>query len=264
MRRYILFFIVAVFLLHNAASSAQEYMVGEGDVVKITVYNHEDLTTVTRVSGEGTIEFPLIGQVQVQGLTLTQISSKIAELLADGYVVEPNVSIFMQEFRSKKAFIMGEVNKPGLHVLAGNTTLLELLSVAGGVTEDAAESATIKRKSLSGAQSEFMITVDLKGLLHEGDTSLDVQILDGDTVYIQKAGKVYVTGEVKKPGGYKYEEGLTVIKAVALAGGFTNIASKSRVKIMRKLNGEEKVIDKVKMDDLVAADDVIVVPESFF
>ena len=127
-------------------ASAQDYIVGERDVLRITVYEHPDLTTTERVSADGTILFPLIGQINVQGLTLSQISQKIAELLSDGYIIDPQVIIFIQEFRSKKAFIMGEVNKPGLHVLHGTTTFLELLSGAGGLTKEAGDRANTQEK----------------------------------------------------------------------------------------------------------------------
>ena len=245
-------------------SFAQDYIVGESDVLKIMVFDHDDLTTITRVSGDGTIKFPLVGEIEVGGLSLSQISDKIAVQLSDGYIVDPQVSIFIQEFRSKKAFIMGEVSRPGYHVLSGNTTLLELLSVAGGVTREAGDKATIKRKTNGGDQEETTITVDLKGLLQQGNTLLDVPIMDGDSIYVPKAGVFYVTGEIVRPGAYKYEEALTVIKAVTLAGGFTGIASKGRVRIMRKVDDKEVLIEKVKMDDLVLPEDVIVVPESFF
>jgi polysaccharide export outer membrane protein len=109
-----------------------------------------------------------------------------------------------------------------------------------------------------------MMHVDLKGLIERGDTSLDIQIMDGDSVYISKAGVFYVTGEVKKPDAYKYEEGTTVIKAVTMGGGFTDRASKGRVKIIRKVRGKEEILERVKMDEPVMPDDVIVVPESFF
>jgi len=264
--KYRLLFMVTLMLCccitHNAP--AQDYIVGEGDVLKINVFGHDELTTVARVSGDGSIKFPLIGQIDVGRLTLLQISDKISKLLSDGYVIDPQVSIFVQEFRSKKAFIMGEVNKPGFHVLSGNTTFLELLSVAGGVTKDAADKATIKRKSDAPNSEEIIITVDLRSLLEKGDTSRDVSIMDGDSIYIPKTGVFYATGEVMKPGEYKYMEGMTVIKAITVAGGFTGIASKGRVKIMRKVNGQEEVIEKVKMDEPVFPDDVIVVPESFF
>jgi polysaccharide export outer membrane protein len=205
-----------------------------------------------------------LGEVSVKGLTLPQISQKIASLLSDGYIVNPQVSIFIQEFRSKKAFIIGEVNKPGLYVLPGQTTLLSLLSEAGGLTKNAGDKAIIKRKKNPTDEEESVMTVDLKKLIEKGDTSLDIQIMEGDSIYIPKAGLFYVTGEVKKPDAYKYEEGTTVIKAITMGGGFTDKAAKGRVKIIRKINGKEEVLEKVKMDEPVYPDDVIVVPESFF
>jgi polysaccharide export outer membrane protein len=259
-------FILAVILIFSLAgvSFAQDYVVGEGDVLKIVVYDHDDLTTTARVSGEGVITFPLIGQVEVKGLTLTRIADKITSLLSDGYVINPQVSIFIQEFRSKKAFIMGEVQKPGLYVLPGQTTFMSLLSEAGGLSKDAGDKAIIKRKANPSDKNESVITVNLKRLIEKGDTSQDVPIMDGDSVYITKAGLFYVTGEVKKPDAYKYEDGMTVIKAVTMAGGFTDKASKGRVKILRKVGGKEETLEKLNMDEPVMPSDVIVVPESFF
>jgi len=259
-------FILAVMLIFSipVASLAQDYVVGEGDVLRIVVYDHDDLTTTARVSGEGVITFPLIGQVEVKGLTLSRIADKITSLLADGYVVNPQVSIFIQEFRSKKAFIMGEVQKPGLYVLSGQTTFMGLLAEAGGLTKDAGDRAIIKRKANPSDKNESVITVDLKRLIEKGDTSLDVPIIDGDSIYITKAGVFYVTGEVKKPDAYKYEDGITIIKAITMAGGFTDKASKGRVKILRKVSGKEETLEKLSMDEPVKPNDVIVVPESFF
>jgi len=245
-------------------SFAQDYIVGEGDLLKITVYDHDDLTTTARVSGDGVIVFPLIGQIEVRGLTVARITEKITARLADGYVVNPQVSIFIQEFKSKKAFIMGEVNRPGLYVLPWQTTLLSVLSEAGGLTKDAGDTAIIKRKSNSPDKAESAVTVDLRDLVIKGDTSLDVPITDGDSIYIAKARRFYINGEIKKPDAYKYDEGTTVIKAITMAGGFTDKASKGRVKIIRKVGGKEEVLEKVKMDEAILPDDVIVVPESFF
>jgi polysaccharide biosynthesis/export protein len=261
MRKYL--FAAVVFFCAVQGSFAQDYVVGEEDILKIEVYDHTDLTTTARVSGEGIIKFPLIGDIKVTGLTTSQISQKIASLLADGYIVDPHVSIFIEEYRSKKTIIMGQVNKPGIYVLSGNTTFLELLSKAGGLTKDAGDKATIKRKAATG-KSETVITIDLKKLIEAGDTSEDVPVLDNDNIYVVKAGIFYITGEVKKPDSYKYEDGATVIKAVTMAGGFTDKASQGRVKIIRKVNGKEKVIEGAKFDEPILPDDVIVVPESFF
>ncbi|PLX84641.1 MAG: periplasmic polysaccharide biosynthesis/export protein [Desulfuromonas sp.] len=238
-----------------------DYQVGEGDVLKVNVYDHLDLTTIVRVSSDGAIIFPLIGQVEIGGLTVSQVAQKVGMELADGYIVNPQVSVFVEEFRSKKVVIMGHVNNPGLYELSGATTLLELISKAGGLNEDAGDELTIRHK---GAPVEEVTRVNLKDLLERGDTSKDVFILDGDNVFIAKAGMFYVTGEVKKPDAYKLEEGTTVIKAISMAGGFTQIASKGRIKVIRVIDGQERIMERTPMDEQILPDDVIVVPESFF
>lgn len=264
MSKYVWIFCLILSVLAGGSALAQDYRVGEGDVLKVTVYDHDDLTTTSRVSGDGFIDFPLIGHLEVKGLTIAQITDKISSLLSDGYVVNPQVTIFIQEFKSKKAFIIGEVKNPGLYVLPGQTTFLALLSEAGGLNKDAGDKAIIKRKTGASENKEDILTVDLKDLIEKGDTSLDVMIADGDSVYVTKAGVFYVTGEVKKPDAYKCDEGTTVIKAITMAGGFSDKASKGRVKIVRKVDGKEEVLEKVKMDEPVLPDDVIIVPESFF
>lgn len=255
--------LAAVLFCMAGVTFAQDYVVGEEDILKITVYDHPDLTTTSRVSGEGVIRMPLIGDVRVTGLTISQISQKLASLLADGYIVDPHVSVFVEEFKSKKTTIMGQVGKPGVYMLSGNTTFLELLSKAGGLTKDAGDKAIIKRKASPG-QRESILTLDLRKLLEEGDTSADILLMDSDSIYIAKAGVFYITGEVKKPDAYKYEEGTTVIKAATMAGGFSDKASSGRIKIIRKVQGKEKIIDKAEMDEPILPDDIIVVPESFF
>jgi len=256
--------ILIIFCSFVEVSFSQDYIIGEGDVLNIFVYDNEDLKTTARVSGEGVIVLPLIGQVMVKGLALPEIARKIETLLSDGYIVDPQVSIFIQEFRSKKAFIMGEITKPGLVVLPGQTTFLSLLSQAGGLTKDAGDKAIIKRKANPSDKNESTITVNLKALIERGDQTQDIPIMDGDSIYITKAGVFYVTGEVKNPAAYKHEEGLTVIKAITMGGGFSDKASKGRVRIIRKTNGKEEILEKVKMDEPVLNNDVIVVPESFF
>ncbi len=263
MRKYPFLIVPLVVLFTFQLSSALDYIVGAEDILKITVYDNPDLSTTARVSGDGMIKFPLIGEIKVAGLTASQISQEIASRLADGYVVDPHVSVFIEEYKSRKTTILGQVVKPGIYALSGNTTFLELLSKAGGLTKDAGDKAVINRRA-PASTSENIIMVDLKRLVEEGDATLDVALQDGDNIYVPKAGVFYITGEVKKPDAYKHEEGETVIKAVTTAGGFTDKASTGRVKIIRKLDGKEKVIEKAGMDEPVLPDDIIVVPESFF
>lgn len=261
---YFGFWILLILANPLPALSAEDYIVGAEDVLKITIYDHPELTTTERVSGEGIITLPLIGEIKVAGLTTDQTAKKIAARLSDGFIIDPNVSVFVVEFRSKKTIIMGQVNKPGVYMLSGNTTFLELLSLAGGLTKDAGGKATIKRKLPAGMKEEGVITIDLKKLIEEGDTSLDLPLMEGDNIYIAKAGVFYLTGEIKNPAAYKYEEGLTLIKAVTMAGGFTDKASAGRIRIIRKVDKKEKVIQKAEMDEPVFPDDIIIVPESFF
>lgn len=248
-------------LVSAACAEEVDYHVGEGDVLKVTVYDHPDLTTTVRVGGGGSVLFPLIGQLAIEGLSVNEVSEKLSTALADGYIVDPQVSVFVQEFRSRKVVIMGEVGRPGLYELSGPTTLLQLISKAGGLSKDAGDRAAVHRK-VDGR--EEVQHIDLKRLLEEGDSSLDVALINDDNVFVAKAGMVYVTGEVDEPDSYKIEENTTVIMAVAQAGGFTKLASKGRVKVIRKVDGKEKIFEKVPMNMVVKPDDVVVVPESFF
>ena len=243
-----------------------DYELGAGDVVKIEVYDNPDMTTVARISADGAILFPLIGEVSVGGKTVSRVAATLSELLADGYIVNPQITVFVEEFRSKKVVIMGEIGKPGLYELSGPISILELISTAGGLTKDAGDFATIKRTAGESdpAGGEHGIKVDLKALLQSGELSQATPLKDGDSIFVPKAGMFYVTGEVRNNAAYKLEEGTTLIKAITVAGGFTSIAAKGKVKIIRKIDGAEKALENISMHELIQAGDVIVVPESFF
>ena len=138
--------LVLSFCLCSTTLMAGDYLVGPGDVLSISVYDNEDLTTKVRVSSSGTIVMPLLGQVEVQGATVNAITDKITRLLANGYLVNPQVNIFVEEYRSKKVVVLGNVRTPGLIELSGPTNFLELVSKAGGLEKDAGDTATIQRK----------------------------------------------------------------------------------------------------------------------
>lgn len=239
-----------------------EYRVGPGDVLDITVYDNDDLKSKVRVSNSGQIIIPLIGQVEVGGMTVPDISEKIIELLADGYLVNPQVNVFVTEHRSRKVVVLGMVRSPGLVELTGPITFLELISKAGGLAKEAGDTATIKRVSDGGGK---IVAIDLISLIEGGDLSQNVPILDGDTVVVAKAGACYVTGEVKEPGSYPCGEGSTVLRLIALAEGFTGKAAESSVKIVRVIGDKKTILEDVDLETTsVYHNDVIVVPESFF
>ncbi len=242
---------------------AQDYTLGEGDVLEIKVYENDDLATVARVSSSGTIRVPLVGEINVKGMSVSQVSQKIESLLADGFLVDPQVDVFIKEHRSKQAIILGQIRNPGQYELRGEITFLEFISKAGGLTSDAGSTAIIKRVNTKEDQKDKLV-IDLEKLIKKGDTSLNISIRDKDSIYISKAKTYYVSGEVKKPDSYKYEPDVTVIKAITKAGGFSKIAAKGKVRIIRTVDGEKRIFEQVNMDKPVLPDDVIVVPESLW
>jgi len=266
MNRYLLILVVSL-LCCTAAPAQQEYVIGEGDLLKITVYDQPDLITEVRVSADGRIAFPLIGEVMVSNLSVAEAEKAIARLLEEGYIIHPHVAIFISEYKSKKVTVLGEVAKPGIVVLRGASTLMEVLSDAGGITQNAGDAIVIQRKSVAGdgkkEKDEVSVVVDTKRLFEDGDVTANIPVQNGDSIYVPKAAFVYVNGEVRTPGAYKITKGLTVLKSITIAGGFTPKASESRTRIIRKSEKGEETI-KAKMDDLVRPDDVILVPESLF
>ena len=292
-RNSIYIIILVLFLALGMAGSpahAADFILGEGDLLKITVYQNEDLTTMARVSGDGMIEMPLIGKIKVGGLSVAEAEQRLDKMLGEGYLKEPHVTIFVEEYRSKRVTILGEVSKPGVYELNGNVSILEIISKAGGLTDKAGDNVLITRKKqLKGGetaesakaaaapgqnaagnkaalpqQAEVYKTINLRELTESGDMAANLDVQDGDNIFVTKSGLIYVTGEVKRPGAYKYEEGTTVMKAIALAEGLTDKAAPGRTELIRKEKGGEKILKRVEMSFPVEADDVISVPESFF
>ncbi len=193
-------------------------------------------------------------------MTSTDAAQLISVRLDGDYIVNPQVAVFVEEFRSQKVVIIGEVVRPGVYELSGSTTLLELVSKAGGLTKGAGRSATIYRTS----GQEHTFTINVGEVLDKGTATADLLLMDGDTVTVAKAGVVYVTGQVNRPAAYILEPDMSVIKAVTMAGGFTALAAQGRIKIIRKIDGAEQVLERVSLHDKLVPDDVMVIPESFF
>lgn len=263
--KYVAFFVAFFCLwLFSAACPGGDYRIGKGDVLRISVYQQPDLDKLVRVSNQGRIVLPLIGPVVAKGETTDGMAKKIETLLSEGYLVNPNVSVYIEEFRSQKVTILGSVNQPGLYEISGEISFLELVSRAGGFTDIAGDQAVIKRQAEGGAKHKKIIRIDLKNFMENGDTSVDVALMEGDSIFVKQAQMIYINGEVRNPDGYKYRQDMTVIKAVTLANGLTEKASPKDIKIIRKIDGKEKIYKKVKMDTPILPEDIIVVPESFF
>jgi polysaccharide export outer membrane protein len=259
-------------LLPSAVFADADYVLGPEDEISITVWDHPDLTRKARINIEGKISFPLIGEVQITGLSQLQVEKKLKEMLADGYIVDPQVSVQVTEYRSQKIFVIGEVNSPGAYPLTRKTLLVEAIAMAGGVKPEADQEIMIVRpKEKVGIQTPLLpdqadpselIKVKLRDVL-EGEGSQNVQVLNLDTIFVPKIKVFYVTGEVKRPGQYTFMKGMTVLHAVSTAGGFTEKAAKKKVKTVREKDGK-KVDLFLTMENLIEPGDTIVVPESFW
>lgn len=252
-------------ILFALPSHAQDYLIGSQDVLKITVFEYPALTTEARVSEDGKITFPLLGEVNAKNLTARQVEKGIAEKLVAAKIIKvPQVSVFVQQQRGRKVTIIGEVVKPGQYEIAGPTTLLDTISLALGMTPNAGYQLTVFRKepAADGKIKTKKYLVDVDRLLSSGDLSQNFELQNADVVYVPKS-IFYVYGEVNKPGAYRLEKGVNVKKALALAGGLTAKGSQRRIEITRKEDGKERALN-ASIDELVQLNDVVRFKESIF
>jgi polysaccharide export outer membrane protein len=268
---HILRLMFGVLLLATSPAAAQtDYSIGAQDVLTITVYNQDDLSGKFTVDADGTLTFPLIGRVKAGGLTLRALEEDLRKKLADGYLRNPQVSVSMEQYRSQRIFVMGEVRSPGAYQLTGDMTIIEAIARAGSTTPQAADEVMIVRPKAGKADGPILATDDHSEVIRinlreiqEGALSKNVPLLDGDTLVVQKARSVYVFGQVRAPGAYPVDKDTTVLQALSLAGGVTDRGSTGRIKIVRTVDGKKKEI-KVKLTDIVEPGDTVIVAERFF
>jgi polysaccharide export outer membrane protein len=270
-----LLFILSPFFAVPQEKFTQEYRIGPKDLLEISVFGAEELSRTVRVSEDGKVTLPLLGEVLVDGLTKSEVEKKLGQLLGEKYVQNPQVTVFIREYQSKRVSVLGAVEKPGPYQLLGRQTLMQIMSEAGGLTRDAGNEIVIIRQLPDGSSTSLRISID--DLFLKGDAKLNVPMEAGDIVNIpvDKLVVVYVFGQVKNPGALQVKKSNipTLLQAIAQAGGFTDRASKGGVIIKRKdETGKEKEIkvnvrsilkNKVK-DVQLLENDTIYVPESLF
>ena len=262
-------FQVFLYLLPDlSVAQTKVYRIGPRDILTLTIYagGEEQQEVDLTVSARGMINAPFIGSVKAEGLTIPQLEELITEPLTRDYFVNPEVNISIKEYHSLQYYISGAVKEPGLYEMTSIASLMELIAKAGGVLPERGNVAYILRESteqiVEGQEIENLLShkdpikVDLKGLLDKGHMSLNLILQSGDVVYIplQKAldlaeSKIYVEGEVKKPGIYNYQPGLTALNACIMAGGFGKFAAPNRTRIIRK-QGDKQEIIKINLNDV--------------
>ena len=258
------------------ASPPPEYQIGPEDILKVTVYGHEDLTQTVVVQSDGTFVFPLIGRIKGGDLSPKELERKITVLLSQGFIRNPQVTVLVQEYRSKTIFVVGEIMRPGTYPLSGSRTLVEALAKAGPTTANAGGEVVIVRPhgEVQGpvlpnqvgvgpaSASAEVIRVNMPDI-QAGDLTKNVLLRPNDTVFVPLAPKVFVSGEVRNPGAYPFAARTTVRQAISLAGGLTEDGSSGRIRVVRTVEGKSREL-KIKIDDPIQPGDTIVVKSKLF
>ncbi len=248
-----------------------EYKINKNDLLEISVYDEPDLSKIVRVSAEGAITFPLLGEISVFGLSTKELEGKLTQALERDYLVNPQVNVFIKEY--SKISVFGQVKNPGSYELKSGITVLDAIALAGGFTENADHAKVrLVRRDADGKRQTLILDTD--ELSSEPNKEQDRTLRPDDAITVPELGMISVVGQVKSPGRFTLRYGMTVIEAIALAGGLTDIAAPNGTKVIRTEEGQKMVFnipvasilkgsDKSK-DITLKTGDTVVVPESFF
>ena len=244
------------------AEENRDYPLGPGDVLRVQVFQNPDLTTETRVSESGVITYPLIGNIEVGGLPITDAEKKIAAALKNGgFVRQPQVNIVVLQMRGNQVSVLGQVNRPGRFPLETVSRVSDMLAMAGGATITGDDSAIVI--GLRDGKP-FRKVIDIPALYLNERSNEDIVLTGGDIIYVHRAPVFYIYGEAQRPGAYRIERGMTIMQALAQGGGHTVRGSEWRLRLHRK--NADGTVEKLspEMTDTVQPNDIIYVRESIF
>lgn len=271
-------------LASSRKSLDQDYKIGPDDLLEISVFEDEKLNKTVRVSSQGNISLPLLGVLRAVGLTANELEREIRDLLAEKYIHNPHVGVFIKEYRNQRVSVIGMVEKPGIYDITGQKMVLDMLSLSGGLKEDAGpllflirppvfQEGSREGQKQSSATSPQTFVIRLEELLVRGDLAWNIPVAHGDVINIPPSGKVFVGGAVVKPGGFPLKgKKLTVSQAIALAEGLKPESSGSEARIYRYAEGgnEKRAIpidvpaiqDGLAEDRYLEENDILIVPTS--
>jgi len=258
-----------------APALGQEYTIGPRDVLGITVWGQADLSRDYTVDADGFAPFPLVGRFMAAGRSSQELAAHLSALLGKDYLVDPQVIVTVKEYLSQKVQVLGAAERPGVYYLTGPTTLLEVLSKAGGFASTAGKQVLLLRSQGASNGSDAVLRLSLDKV-QAGDPSENTRVQSQDIVIVSKAQaySYFVFGEVRKPGAYPFEKETNILEGITVAGGFTDKAAPGRTRVIRSTPQGQQVIE-VDMNDILRRgreargvmlqeSDVVVVPESFF
>ncbi|MEL6341922.1 MAG: polysaccharide biosynthesis/export family protein [Myxococcota bacterium] len=247
-----------------STSASERYVMGAGDVIDVQVYREAELSGEYTISDDGLIDMPLLGAIQVAGLSMPDLSTRLTEKLAADYLVNPHVSVRVTAYNSQKVQVMGMVEKPGEYALSGPTTLLQLLAKAGDVkSERATHEVTIKNE---GRPQDGSTVINLNTLRSTGQGN--VLLRAGDIIFVAEGQIIRVDGQVNNPGSVPFQDGMTVLQALNDAGGTLRTANLKKAYIIRddqriRVN-IKKILSDPQQDVSLEAGDLLQVPESIW
>lgn len=247
----------------HAQAAPVDYPLAAGDAVRVQVFQNPDLTLETRISESGTISFPLIGTIRLGGLAVGAAEKKIADALkSGGFLQNPQVTLLLTQIRGSQVSVLGQVGRPGRFPLeTANTRLSDMLANAGGATPGGDDVVIVTGRR---AGQPFRKLVDVPSLFLREQSADDIVLQGGDVIYVHRAPVFYVYGEAQRPGSFRIERAMTVMQALALAGGPTARGSRDRLQLHRQQDDGNVTLLTPRMNDPVMPNDVIYVRESLF
>jgi polysaccharide export outer membrane protein len=248
-----------------AVPVSPDYLVGAGDILEVTVYGETSLSGPVRVDNDGTFPYQYLNRVKAEGMTTSAIEEAMEKALADGYLRNPQISVEVKEYRSQSVWVQGQVRAPGKYPLPANASLMDAIFLAGSTTGDAGNWVEIYHQRSAVATGPASIATagakpDTRIRLTDVQSGIaqSVKILDNDTIFVPKAQVVYVAGQVRTTGAFRFDDGMTVFEAISLAGGISEKGSNSRISIVRFVNGQRKELEAKHGDLLQPGDQVVV------
>ena len=240
--------------LTTKSLSAADYKIGPDDLLEIDVFQAQELKTAVRVSSQGLIKLPIGDMIKAGGCTVAELESKISESLKK-FMVEPMVSVFIKEYKSQQISVLGYVKTPGIYYVTGQKSLLDLLSMAGGLIPEGADTCVIQRTSgtdQDGKRQAENIVVDLNELLINGRVELNIPVVSGDIIHVPRSGVFFVDGAVGSPGLYPLKGNITLVQALSMAKGFVYESARSGIKIYRENGKPEREVIIADYDAILA------------
>ncbi len=240
-------------MMDRSTVKRKGYLLGPGDVIEISVFMVEELNKTVRITGDGYMLLPLLGAIEAEGKTVQEVQAVLTKELGDNYLHNPQVTVFVTEYRSHQVAVLGAVEKPDIYNIKRPRSVLEMVSMAGGLTKEAGNRIRVQHAVIdekTGELAEESLIIDLRPLIEGLNSEARMLLSGGDSIMVPEAGTVFLEGQVFKPGAYPLRSGTTVLKALSMAGGTRFAAVKGSIQVYRRRTDGEMDTYSVDLDEI--------------